>query len=218
MIWRPSHSPERMEMQHDTLWNEAVAFTRAKSPASFEQWFSGVQYDGMTDGVVSLRARDEFVREWVDQHFLPTLVDFLRSQTGWSIQIAWCVGGDLDHPVALGNGHPALPVRPRAMMPDRPIPPRPTDDRLSDHDARSGTQADGSATGHDNAPRSHRNGFQGSNGSNGSAANGTHSHGYANNGKASQPPPAIEGLNAKYTFGNFVVGPSNQLAHGKSVV
>src|SRR5215831_19996905 len=91
-----------MEMQHDTLWNEAVAFTRSKSPASFEQWFSGVQYDGMTDGVVSLRARDEFVREWVDQHFLPTLVDYLRSQTGWSVQIAWSVGGELQRPVADG--------------------------------------------------------------------------------------------------------------------
>jgi len=210
-----------MEMQHDTLWNEAVAFTRAKSPASFEQWFSGVQYDGMTDGVVSLRARDEFVREWVDQHFLPTLVDFLRSQTGWSIQIAWCVGGDLDRPVALGNGHPALPVRPRAMMPDRPIPPRPTDDRLNDADARGGPGDGGSGAGE--APRSQRNGSNGSYGSNGNgvSSNGPHSHGYANNGsangKASQPPPAIEGLNAKYTFGNFVVGPSNQLAHAAAI-
>ena len=42
------HSLERMEMQQESLWNEAVAFTRAKSPASFEQWFSGVQFDGMT--------------------------------------------------------------------------------------------------------------------------------------------------------------------------
>ena len=210
-----------MEMQHDTLWNEAVAFTRAKSPASFEQWFSGVQYDGMTDGVVSLRARDEFVREWVDQHFLPTLVDFLRSQTGWSIQIAWCVGGDLDRPVALGNGQPALPVRPRAMMPDRPItPPRPTDDRLLGSQAHGQGQQDGFGygEGHD-APRSYRNG---GNGGNGTSSNGSHSHGYASqgqngNGKASQPPPAIEGLNAKYTFGNFVVGPSNQLAHAASI-
>ena len=97
---RGFHSLERMEMQHELLWNEAVAFTRSKSPASFEQWFSGVQFDGMTDGVVCLRARDEFVREWVDQHFLPTLVDYLRSQTGWSVQIAWSVGGELDRPVA----------------------------------------------------------------------------------------------------------------------
>lgn len=211
-------------MQHDTLWNEAVAFTRAKSPASFEQWFSGVQYDGMTDGVVSLRARDEFVREWVDQHFLPTLVDFLRSQTGWSIQIAWCVGGDLDRPVALGNGHPALPVRPRAMMPDRPIPPRPTDDRLDEGEMRAQDGAGGH--GATDAPRSQRNGTNGGsnssnsgNSGNGMSSNGAHSHGYAsnNNGKASQPPPAIEGLNAKYTFGNFVVGPSNQLAHAAAI-
>src|ERR1700712_3903415 len=98
-----------MEMQHDTLWNEAIGFTRAKSPASFEQWFSGVQYDGTTDGVVSLRARDEFVREWVDQHFMPTIIDHLRSTTGLSIQIAWTIGGELDRPVAatLGDESPS---------------------------------------------------------------------------------------------------------------
>ncbi len=202
-----------MVMQHDTLWNEAVAFTRAKSPASFEQWFSGVQYDGMTDGVVSLRARDEFVREWVDQHFLPTLVDFLRSQTGWSIQIAWCVGGDLDRPVALGNGQPALPVRPRAMMPDRPIGPA----RSASSD---GLEANGMELTEVEPPRSTRaNGWNGPNGSNGS--NG-HSTGrdvggpQSGSGRASQPPP-IEGLNPKYTFGNFVVGPSNQLAHAAAI-
>ena len=191
-------------MQHDTLWNEAVAFTRAKSPASFEQWFSGIQFDGMTDGVVSLRARDEFVREWVDQHFLPTLVDFLRSQTGWSIQIAWCVGGDLDRPVALGNGQPALPVRPRAMtMPDRPIAPHA---RASED---MSTLELSHLEPHVEPPRSTRaNGWNGSSGSNG--------HTGASSGKASQPPP-IEGLNPKYTFGNFVVGPSNQLAHAASI-
>ena len=44
----------------EDLWTEAVAFTRERSPASFDQWFSGVQYDGIVDGVLSLRARDEF--------------------------------------------------------------------------------------------------------------------------------------------------------------
>src|SRR4051794_25233194 len=126
-----------MEMQHDTLWNEAVAFTRAKSPASFEQWFSGVQFDGMTDGVVCLRARDEFVREWVDQHFLPTLVDYLRSQTGCGVQFAWSVGGELPRPVADGA---ATGMRPRLSLDDTHThartagpastrsPMRPTDD------------------------------------------------------------------------------------------
>ncbi len=171
-------------MQQETLWNEAVAFTRAKSPASFEQWFSGVQFDGMTDGIVSLRACDEFVREWIDQHFLPTMVDFLRSQTGWSIQVAWCVGGPLERPVALPNGHPTLPVRPRAMTPDRPIEPafpRAPEDTAGD------------------LPPASR-------GSNAPPAYGS--------GKAA---PAPEGLNPKYTFGNFVVGPSNQLAHAAAI-
>jgi len=192
-------------MQHDTLWNEAVAFTKAKSPASFEQWFSGVQYDGMTDGIVSLRARDEFVREWVDQHFLPTLVDFLRSQTGWSVQVAWCVGGDLDRPVALGNGQPALPVRPRAMMPDRPLAPRPSTEDGVDPDLSGEGQA---------PPRSQRG--YGSNGTNGSGSPGPSGYG-STNGKAASSAPPIEGLNAKYTFGNFVVGPSNQLAHAAAI-
>lgn len=202
---------ERMEMHHDTLWNEAVAFTRAKSPASFEQWFSGVQFDGMTDGIVSLRARDEFVREWVDQHFLPTLVDYLRSQTGWSVQVAWCVGGDLDRPVALGNGQAALPVRPRVMMPDRPLVPRSTDGASHDaHEVHAQAYAQQSRAHelddpHAQAPRSSR------------MQNGSAGHASTNGRAASPVAPPIEGLNPKYTFGNFVVGPSNQLAHAAAI-
>ena len=60
---------------------------------SFEQWFAGVQFDGLSDGVLSLRARDEWVREWVDEHFMPTLADQLRGETGWSIQVAWTIDG-----------------------------------------------------------------------------------------------------------------------------
>ena len=35
-------------------WTDAIAFTRDKSPASFDQWFSGVQFDGLIDGVLSM--------------------------------------------------------------------------------------------------------------------------------------------------------------------
>ena len=168
-------------MQHELLWNEAVAFTRSKSPASFEQWFSGVQYDGMTDGVVSLRARDEFVREWVDQHFLPTLVDYLRSQTGWSVQIAWSVGGDLERPVAQSLGESvATGVRQRAQFSN------------GNHGIR---WADEIPQGQSDEPPASR--------------------------RAPTPKPVVapplEGLNPKYTFANFVVGPSNQLAHAAAI-
>lgn len=200
-------------MQHDTLWNEAVAFTRAKSPASFEQWFSGVQFDGMTDGIVSLRARDEFVREWVDQHFLPTLVDYLRAQTGWSVQVAWSVGGHLERPVAFGV--PVAPVRPRALVPDSrrfsqgPAMPS-TDDARGDtngnfaraygsDELQEGEEFQGPAS--RRAPRYE------------TRQETRHEH------RVEKPvvPPPLEGLNPKYTFGNFVVGPSNQLAHAAAI-
>lgn len=171
-------------MQHESLWNEAVAFTRSKSPASFEQWFSGVQFDGMTDGVVSLRARDEFVREWVDQHFLPTLLDYLRSQTGWSMQIAWSVGGELERPVAASRGETAEAMnagaRARTLASNGAAAVRATDD--------VGTPATD-----DEPPVSRR----------------------PATAKMSAPP--LEGLNPKYTFANFVVGPSNQLAHAAAI-
>jgi chromosomal replication initiator protein len=157
-------------MANESLWDEAVAFTRAKSPASFEQWFSGVQYDGMTDGVVSLRARDEFVREWVDQHFLPTLVDYLRSQTGWSVQIAWSIGGELE----------------------RPVTPNLTEDTPSGMRARPSGIAPQMMT--EEAPASRRT-----------------------QSVQMKAPPPLEGLNPKYTFANFVVGPSNQLAHAAAI-
>ena len=98
----PSEGRENVSREsadHEVLWSEAVAFTRGRSPGSFDQWFSGIQFDGLTDGVLGLRARDEFVREWVDEHFLPTLTDHLRAKTGLSIQVAWTIDGILDSPV-----------------------------------------------------------------------------------------------------------------------
>lgn len=180
-----------MEMHHDTLWNDAVAFTRAKSPASFEQWFSGVQFDGIVDGIVSLRARDEFVRDWVDQHFLPTIVDYLRSQTGWSVQIAWSVGGELERPVAHGSKAPVMRSRPVPSTLRPSAPPRPIEEPSPGHVARSDDEpADADELTRTEAPSSRRGG---------------------------RVPPSLEGLNPKYTFANFVVGPSNQLAHAAAI-
>src|SRR5690348_9620189 len=114
-----------IQTENDRVFAAAVAFTRERSPASFDQWFSGVQFDGLTDGVLALRARDEFVREWVDDHFLPTLTDFIRAQTGWSVQVAWIVDSGLDRPVV--DQPSAPPVRPRALsLRPSSIPPAPS--------------------------------------------------------------------------------------------
>lgn len=170
----------RMESQ-GTLWDEAVAFTRDRSPGSFDQWFAGVQFDGLFDGVLSLRARDEFVREWVDDYFLPTLTDHIRSQTGWSVQVAWTVDSALDRPVVDRPIEP--PVRARSLTTHPGGDPRVGAERPADagSDARSTTRR------------------------------------AARLCEAPVARPAIDGLNPKYTFANFVIGPSNQLAHAASV-
>ncbi|MFO0665063.1 MAG: chromosomal replication initiator protein DnaA [Polyangiaceae bacterium] len=170
------------------LWHDAVSFTRSKSPGTFDQWFSGVQFEGLTDGVLSLRARDEFVRDWVEEHFLPTMVDFLRSETGWSIQPAWCIGGALDEPVVTGEPLRS-PHRPRA---------------ISEFGANT-------PPGGVSVPDSQRAGYESQNASQQGQA-----------GASSRPriqgvAPPVEGLNPRYTFQNFVIGPSNQLAHAAAV-
>ena len=152
-------------------WGEALAFTRERSPASFDQWFSGIQFDGMTDGVLSLRARDEFVRQWVEEYFLPTLTDRLRDRTGLSIQVRWSIDSGLARPVA-DRPSPFVPVRPRALS-VRPAGPG---------DTNSGVHAV--------VPEAPR---------------------------MAVAAPAVEGLNPKNTFANFVVGPSNQLAHAAAM-
>jgi chromosomal replication initiator protein len=165
-----------MSSEWDRAWVQAVAFTRDRSPASFDQWFSGVQFDGFTDGVLALRARDEFVRQWVDDYFLPTITEWLRVNTGLSVQVRWCIDVALERPVAERPSSFA-PVRPRTIS-VRPGPPEP-------------------------AP----------NGGDVLVSGG----GLPAPARVFAVPPPIEGLNAKYTFANFVVGPSNQLAHAASM-
>ncbi len=161
----------------ERAWAQAVAFTRDRSPASFDQWFSGVQFDDFTDGILSLRARDEFVRQWVEDYFLPTISEWLRAHTGLSVQIRWCIDVSLERPVA-DRPSSFAPVRPRAISVRPGSPAEPTVPRS---DVPS-------------APPPSTGAF-----------------------RMIPVAPPIEGLNAKCTFANFVVGPSNQLAHAASM-
>lgn len=165
----------------EEAWADAVSFTREKSPASFDQWFSGVQFDGMTDGVLTLRARDEFVRQWVDDYFLPTLGERLSTRTGLSIQVRWAIGAAVERPVA-DRPSSFPPVRPRALSLRGPapaestVPPPPESGNLRLAPVAVPVLSRGIGLG-----------------------------------------PPLEGLNTKYTFANFVIGPSNQLAHAASM-
>ena len=194
----------------EKLWEEAVAFTRDKSPGSFDQWFSGVQFDGLTEGVLGLRARDEFVREWVDEHFLPTLTDHLRAKTGLSIQVAWTIDGILDSPVVE-----------RATQ--RDTKPESRKARLGE-DVERGSVSPPHATMSNQGPNQGSN--QGPNQEPNTTRGGVRPRPLTPHGTLSDSERRVrletvaaplEGLNPKYTFSNFVIGPSNQLAHAASV-
>jgi chromosomal replication initiator protein len=144
------------------LWDRAVAQTRLRSPSSFDQWFAGIQFDDLTDGVLSLRARDEFVMEWVSDHFVPTLAQAIRDVTGWSVQVAWAIDAELPNPVC---------ERPSAP----PVRPRPISFRSPPIAAQEPVTAVRVAS------------------------------------------PVPDGMNPKHTFANFIVGPSNQLAHAAAM-
>jgi chromosomal replication initiator protein len=168
---------DSLEMQQ--IWLQAIAKTKRRSPVTFEQWFSGVQFDGLKDNVLLLSARDEFVRDWVHDHYLPDLVDQLAAALGGQrVTVRWQVRRVLDCPVAepqSGNSSrgdnkvgalDALDAVERPRISSRPpaagrvirsvVPPRP--DRLLNSEL-------------------------------------------------------WQALNPKFTFDNFIVGPSNELAY-----
>jgi chromosomal replication initiator protein len=152
------------------VFDRAVEHTRTLSPATFDQWFGGVQFDDLTDGVLTLRVQNEFVLDWVKTNFLPTLTDKIRELTGWSVQVAWTLDQNLATPVAARAQMPPVRPRPLVVRPSNPPPPL----------------APSAEPPEKEAPRSRRS-----------------------------PPP--EEINPKHKFANFVVGPSNQLAHAAAV-
>ncbi|WP_437927650.1 chromosomal replication initiator protein DnaA [Sorangium sp. So ce291] len=112
----PKHEPRE-------VFDQAIEHTRTLSPATFDQWFGGVQFDDLTDGVLTLRVQNEFVLEWVRDNFLPALTDKIRELTGWSVQVAWTVDQHLESPIA--KRVELTPVRPRALV-VRPTSAAPT--------------------------------------------------------------------------------------------
>src|SRR6187402_1532783 len=93
------NSPSLHPSQAYDLWSEALQHTRSRSPATFEQWFSSIQFDGFDGEVLRLSARDEFVRDWVRDHFLPTLLGHLRGSTGDGLEVIWSIQPQLVAPI-----------------------------------------------------------------------------------------------------------------------
>jgi chromosomal replication initiator protein len=196
-------------------WTQALDHTRSRSPATFEQWFASVQFDGVEAGVVRLTARDEFVRDWVADHFLPTLKGRLEDLLGGELSVRWEVDKNLIAPVcpppslqraALRRPLSSIPPAPTASVAAVP-PPRGFGSSVADADPFAPLAAGSSAA------RSFATGAPATGASSGSSAAAASASEQAGARRLSLLPGPSAALNAKFTFENFVVGPSNELAH-----
>ncbi len=180
--------------QTRTVFDRAVEHTRALSPATFDQWFGGVQFDDLTDGVLSLRVQNEFVLEWIKDNFLPTLTERIRELTGWSVQVAWTIDQHLEAPIA--NRAQMPPVRPRPIVTGGAPVLGATEAPSSSPRPRAGLTARPPSP----PPPEQAEDAQG---------------GAGRSLRRVSPPP--DDINPKHTFAGFVVGPSNQLAHAAAI-
>jgi chromosomal replication initiator protein len=207
-----------MNLSSDAIdpWQHALQNARLRSPASFDQWFSSVQFDGLTNGVLGLTARDEFVRDWVKTHFLPAMIGDIEQAAGVGpdacIRVDWRISSQLAAPIGVlpeaepsvqrtfgpagaqraGSLPGASPSRDlRSSIIPKTSPPR-TDVMNVERDPE--------------APRSSRRP---------PAADP------ASAARAAAPRLAWQRMgdpiNPKHTFPNFVVGPSNELAYAAAV-
>ncbi len=203
------------------FWSEALEHTRSRSPATFEQWFSSIQFNGFDGRLLELSARDEFVRDWVRDHFLPTLLAHLRGLAGEGLDVAWTIEPQLNAPICAppvqtsrrsalvpsyraGTGAvtamskqdaPALASFPSPSTPPCSTPPPSTErPALNRHSFEEQDQQDQSGWG--------------------ATAVG---HAARRPSRSTRPlsvvPNPVAQLNPKYTFENFIVGSSNELAY-----
>ena len=156
------------------VWLQALAKTKSRSPVTFEQWFSGVQFDELTGDTLRLSARNEFVRDWVHDHFVPDLIDQLATALGQRVSVKWKVQRELEKPV--------VEPRPRAAV---TAPPADAEQISERSRVTSRPPAFGVPKRPSGYPRMER----------------------AFNNEV------LQALNPKYTFDNFIVGPSNELAY-----
>ncbi|MFO0613251.1 MAG: chromosomal replication initiator protein DnaA [Polyangiaceae bacterium] len=175
-------------MTSDSAFRAAIEHTRALSPATFDQWFAGVAFDDLTDGVLTLRAQNEFILEWVHENFMPVIVRKLRDITESSIQVRWVVDANLTDPISAGRVEPPIRTTPTRAS---DLPPSSSTDLTADGVPRE-LGADRSSQ---LPPASSRDGGR----------------------RPANIGVTLEDLNPKQTFASFVVGPSNQLAHAAAI-
>ncbi|HTM44365.1 MAG TPA: chromosomal replication initiator protein DnaA [Polyangiaceae bacterium] len=205
-----------------SAWQAALDHTRGLSPGSFDQWFSGIQFNSLRPNDVlapsrrswelSLTARDEFVRDWVKTHFLPSLLSKLEQQLGLTpphrIDVRWMISKELVTPVCSRASVSPVPVS-LAPVSLAAVSPSSSADAFEVKAATVELRVVSPVS--VNRPPSAMSSTTSSSGSIGSSSIGPSST------SSSSVVRSGDFLNPKFTFANFVVGPSNELAYAAAL-
>ncbi|MFK7991050.1 MAG: chromosomal replication initiator protein DnaA [Sandaracinaceae bacterium] len=180
------------------LWESALRALRSRlSEENYETWLAPLQLERIAGRTVTLRIPNRFYADWISTHYLDLLLGALGDPVGadGAYEVEWLV----DETLQLAIDKEAEASR-RGERRDREDPASAAKSQRPS--ARRPNQG-----GRQNAPR--QNAPQ---------------HGGSRVPRQSAPPPqppshspAESGLNPKYRFDNFVVGPSNQLGHAASL-
>jgi chromosomal replication initiator protein len=218
------------------LWESALAILRSRlAEENFRTWLEPVELERIDGRTLVLRIPNRFYADWLSAHYADVILAALRQA---------CEERDRER--GEGAESAELPVAERPV-PQRPVPQRvewKVDERIQkrlDEEARAALRESERATRELHAraearaastpgsahpagsmrpaPQTVARGAQGSL-ARGSLAQGPLAQGpgaSAESASSAAAAQAESGLSPKYRFDNFIVGPSNQLAHAASI-